>query len=254
MAAGVGRDLGLAHRLGLQRARAFLEEEIGGVVVVDEHLERDAERLGVVEGRVVVVRDPPRAMVDVQAVVEIAGLRIAAEFGDGDAAPCGLRSAAGELASLDDLDLVPRLAEFVRRGQAGQSAAEDEDLLAAARSGQGGGSGLGGGDSVTEGLHAGHHQAGAADKTQPLDQAAAGEGGLVHASGVSERCSGRALVDCTALHGRVMRQVVGGRCLPAVAEIPGVRALDCAWRAREEAPAGARRRSDMPVTRLSARG
>jgi hypothetical protein len=106
------------------------------VVVVHHDLERDVELLRVVQGRLVVERDAPRAVVDVQAVVEAARLRLAAQLLQCEALARRLAASAREGPRFQHLDLVAELAQFIRRRHAGQARAEDDDLLAPAAAGQ----------------------------------------------------------------------------------------------------------------------
>ena len=64
-------DVAEALRLAAERA---LRVQIGVVVDLDEGLERDAEPPAVIEQRVVVIGDAPRAGIEIEALVELAGL------------------------------------------------------------------------------------------------------------------------------------------------------------------------------------
>src|SRR5438552_5554133 len=91
MADHVGLDLTQPHALVRQRARrvAFVIE-IGGVRLVDEDLQRNAELLAVVQNTGMRVGDTPRPDVDILTVIEGADLTLAtvdlgmfAAFADG---------------------------------------------------------------------------------------------------------------------------------------------------------------------------
>ena len=55
--------------------------KIGIVIELNERLERNAKPAAVIEDGMVVVRDPPRPRIEIEAVVEPAALRGAAELG-----------------------------------------------------------------------------------------------------------------------------------------------------------------------------
>src|ERR1700731_3857180 len=74
-----------------------------------------------------VIGNPPWAGIDVEALLEFAGLFEAAEFGEGIPAPQGPVAAAGAAVELQNLDLVSSLAQLQRRRHAGKSGAEDDD-------------------------------------------------------------------------------------------------------------------------------
>jgi hypothetical protein len=75
---------------------------------------------------IVVVRDAPRAGIDVEALVELAFLRVAAEFGDRVAAAYGPVTAASAAIVFEDLHLVAGLAQFESRQHAGQARAKNQ--------------------------------------------------------------------------------------------------------------------------------
>jgi hypothetical protein len=54
----------------------------GVVIELDERLERNAEALAVIEQRAMVIGNPPWPGIDIEALLELAGLLEAAEFGE----------------------------------------------------------------------------------------------------------------------------------------------------------------------------
>src|ERR1700722_19566230 len=73
------------------------------------------------------IGNPPRAGIEIETVVEFAGLLGTAELGKTVPAPQGPVAAAGPRIELQDLDAVAGLAQFQRGGHAGQASAEDQD-------------------------------------------------------------------------------------------------------------------------------
>ena len=68
----------IALRLAAER---MLRMQIGVVVDLHERFQRDAQHAAVVQQILVMMRNPPRARIDVQALVEFAMLGGSAEFG-----------------------------------------------------------------------------------------------------------------------------------------------------------------------------
>jgi hypothetical protein len=116
------------------------------------------------------VRDPPRAVVDVEPLVELAGLAVADQVGVLEALAGRLAAAAGEGPGLDDLHLVAGLGQFVGGGHAGQARAQHHDLGPLGIALQLGRSGLGRRETETQGVHAGHGQRHPAEGRQTLEK------------------------------------------------------------------------------------
>src|ERR1700730_7082068 len=77
-----------------------------------------------------VIGNPPGPRIDVESLLEFAGLRDAAEFGEFIAAAQGPVAAARPAVEFQHLDLVAGLAQLQGRGQAGKPGAEDENRRA----------------------------------------------------------------------------------------------------------------------------
>ena len=84
----------------------------------------------------VMMRQPPRTRIDVEALVEAAVLRRAAELRVRVAAAQRPVAAAGARVVLEHLHLVARVAQLVRGGHAGDAGAEDQHRRAARRAGE----------------------------------------------------------------------------------------------------------------------
>ena len=104
--------------------------KVGVVIELNERLDRNAEPAAVIENGVVVVRDPPWPRIEIEAVVEQAPLRGAAELGVRIAAPDRPVSTAGATVVFQDVDLVAGLAEFERSRHSGKPGAQDDDRRA----------------------------------------------------------------------------------------------------------------------------
>jgi hypothetical protein len=123
----------VAVEVGLHLAQALRLAAVGlprmqerGVVDLREGLERHAQPVRVIEHAVVVVRDAPRAGVEVQAGVELAVLHGAAELGVGVAAAQRPRAAAGARVVLEHLHAVAGLAQLEGRDEARHARAEHQ--------------------------------------------------------------------------------------------------------------------------------
>ncbi len=175
VAPDVRSDLLPTHRPPGERARPSFEVDVRVVVVVDENLQRYAELARVVEHRLVVVGQPPGAVVDVEAVVEGAGLGLPAELGQPEALARGLGAAAGEGSRLQHHHVVARVGELVGRGQARHPRAQDDDALAAA-AGEARRRRHGRFDAEPQSAHARHQQRRAPDAAQLLQEQAPRQG------------------------------------------------------------------------------
>ena len=101
--------------------------KIGIVIELDERLERDVQPPAVIEQRAVVIGNPPRARIDVEPLLEFAGLHRAAELGEAIAAAQRPVTAARAIVELQHPHLIAGLAQFERSGHAGKPGAEDQD-------------------------------------------------------------------------------------------------------------------------------
>jgi hypothetical protein len=97
------------------------------VIELDERLQRHAEPAAIVQDGVVVVGNSPRPRIEVEAFVEGAVLRGAAEFRIDVAAPDRPVPAARSRVVFEHLDLVSRAAEFIRRRHSGETRSENDD-------------------------------------------------------------------------------------------------------------------------------
>jgi hypothetical protein len=177
LAADVRGDLLLANRLGGERPFGPAEVHEGVVVVVDEDLERHPELLGVMQHGLVMVGEPPRTVVDVEPVVEVAGLGRPAELGKGKSLPGRLAASARERARLKQHDLVAGVRQFVGRRESGDPRAQHDDLLAGAAAGQGGRRRVGRLDAEPQRAHTRQEQGGAADGAEALQERSARQRG-----------------------------------------------------------------------------
>ena len=109
---------------------------LGGVhqrVVVDLHerFELHAEALAVIQQRIVVVGHAPGAGVDVQALVELAGLARAVQLGERVAPAQCPATPTGTILVFQDLHVVAGRAQLIRRRHARQPGAQDDHRAAA---------------------------------------------------------------------------------------------------------------------------
>ena len=125
MAAGVVDDLALHHGFA---AVGSVVLQVGGAAGVDLDLELDAELAAVAEDSGVDGRQARGADVLIVAGVEGAGLGGAVEEGDGVAAADGPVAAAGTGAGFEDGAVEAEGTHLVGGDQAGDAAAEDDDL------------------------------------------------------------------------------------------------------------------------------
>ena len=97
------------------------------MIELDERFERDAEALAIIEQRAMVIGNSPWAGIEIEALLEFAGLLEATEFGETVAAAERPVAAPGAAVELQHLDLVASLAQFQRRRHAGETGAEHQD-------------------------------------------------------------------------------------------------------------------------------
>ena len=107
------------ERLGRMKKRIVIE--------LDEGLERHAEPAAVIQDGMVMVGDSPGPGIEIEAFVERASLRGAAEFGEGIPAAQGPVAAACPAVELENPHLVSGLAQLQCRRHAGKAGAEDEN-------------------------------------------------------------------------------------------------------------------------------
>ena len=117
-------------------AERVLRMHVGVEIDLRERLERHLEALGIVEHRMVVIRNAPRSGIEVVVLVELAALVKAAEFGVLVAAAQRPRAATSALVVFEHRDLVAGAPEFVRRYEPGHSGAEHKHRCAARRAGK----------------------------------------------------------------------------------------------------------------------
>src|SRR5260370_37527275 len=119
----VGLDIADSLRLAVER--------IGGVqqrvvIELDERFERDAQPLAIIEYGAVMIGNPPRPRLEIEAVLEAAGLRLGAELRKSVAAAQRPVASSGTAVELQDLDLVAGRAQFERRRHAGETRAKNQ--------------------------------------------------------------------------------------------------------------------------------
>ncbi len=120
----IGLDVPNALRLAVERGRRMQE---GVVIELDERLERDPEPAAIIQDRVMMIGNPPRSRIDVEAGIELASLGRPAEFGvDVAASERPVASARTEV-ELEDADAISRALEFDRRRHSGEAGAQNDD-------------------------------------------------------------------------------------------------------------------------------
>src|SRR5437868_11444277 len=115
--------MAVALRLAAERV---LGMEIRVVVDVNEGLERDGKPLAVVENSPVVVRNAPRAGIEIKPLVEFATLREPAKFGVRVAAAQGPAAPADAVVVFEDLNPVAGLLQLISRDEAREPRTYDE--------------------------------------------------------------------------------------------------------------------------------
>src|SRR5580700_8812615 len=97
------------------------------MIELDERLERDTQAFAVIEHRAMVIGNSPWAGIDIEALLEFAGLLEPAEFDERISSPQGPVASARAAVEFQDPDLVASLAQLQSRRHAGQPRAEDQD-------------------------------------------------------------------------------------------------------------------------------
>src|SRR5262245_37592645 len=106
----VGLDFPQTNALVRERAGGVpLVEEIGGIRLVDEDLQRATELLAVVQDAGMCIRNAPRADVDVLALVKCADLTFPADLGVLASATDGPRQSTHAIAGFEDPEVIPEL-------------------------------------------------------------------------------------------------------------------------------------------------
>src|SRR5262249_4814757 len=101
--------------------------QIGVVVDLDERFEADAQALAIIEDTLVMIRNPPWSGIEVEVLVETAGLLEAAELGKAVAAAQGPTASARAVVVFEDLHLVSDLVQLERRDETSTPRPEDQD-------------------------------------------------------------------------------------------------------------------------------
>src|SRR5262249_40939113 len=96
------------------------------VIELDKGFEHHVKPLAVIQQRAVMIGNPPRPGVEVEAVVEGAGLLEAAELDESIATAQRPVASTGATVELQHLNLVAGLAQLQRRRHAGETRAENE--------------------------------------------------------------------------------------------------------------------------------
>ncbi len=128
VAAVIGLHMPIALRFAAER---FFRMHVRVVVESVERFQRHLEALGVIEHAEVVIRQSPRARIDVQARIEFAFLFESAEFGVFVAAAQRPRTSARALVVFENLDVVAGLAQFVGGDETGETCAQNDHRSAA---------------------------------------------------------------------------------------------------------------------------
>src|ERR1700730_2759924 len=104
--------------------------QIGVMVELDEGLKRHPETAAIIQDRVMVIRNAPRPRIEVEAGVELAPLRRAAELRVDVAAPEAPIPPARTRVVLERAHFVPGALELDRRGHSGKTGAQNDDRSA----------------------------------------------------------------------------------------------------------------------------
>ena len=96
------------------------------VIELNERLERDVETLAVIKHSTMMIGNPPRAWIEIKSLLEFAGLRETAKFGERVAAAQCPVAAARAAIEFQHLNPVTRLAQLQCRRHAGQTRPKDQ--------------------------------------------------------------------------------------------------------------------------------
>ena len=128
MALVIRFDLAIAPRLTAERTTVM---QIRVVVDLDERFQRNAEPLAVIEHAAMVVRDPPRAGIDIKVFIELAMLGRPAELGVSVTAAQAPVAATGAAVELQHLHLVAGVTQLVGGGHARHAGTQHQHRSAA---------------------------------------------------------------------------------------------------------------------------
>src|SRR3984957_11928008 len=104
--------------------------QIGVVIELDEGLEHHPEAATIVQNRIMMIGNAPRPRIEVEAGVELAPLRRAAELRVDVAAPEAPIPPARTRVVLERAHFVPGALELDRRGHSGETGAQNDDRSA----------------------------------------------------------------------------------------------------------------------------
>ena len=120
----IGLDVADALRLAAERVGGM---QPGVVIELDEGLERNPETAAIVEDRIVVIGDAPRPRIEIEAGVEFACLRRAAELGEHVAAADRPVPSAGSGIVFEHAHLIAGALELDRRRHASKAGSKNDD-------------------------------------------------------------------------------------------------------------------------------
>ena len=113
------------------------------------------------------VGDPPRSVIDVETIIEVAFLGLAAQLGQLKALTRCLAATSRKRPRLQDCDVVAALRQFIGCRHARDPGSQHDDFLSSA-TGKVRRSGLRGRNPKAQSAHTRHQQGGPADTTQTL--------------------------------------------------------------------------------------
>ena len=114
----IGLDVADALRLAVERAGGM---QIGVVIELDEGLERDPEAAAIVQNRVMMIGNAPWPRIEIEAGVELAFLRRAAQLRVDVAAPHRPVPSARTRVELEHAHVVAGALKLDRRGHSGEA-------------------------------------------------------------------------------------------------------------------------------------
>jgi hypothetical protein len=97
------------------------------VVELNERLEHDTEAFAIIEEPAMMVGNSPWPGIEIKALLELAGLPVATEFGIRVAAPERPVATSSPVIELQNPDLVSRLVQLQRGRHASKPGAQDKD-------------------------------------------------------------------------------------------------------------------------------
>ena len=120
----IGLDVADPLRLAAERRRGM---QISVVIELDERLERNPEATAIIEDGVMVIGNPPRAWIEIEAGVEGAGLARPAELGEHVAAPDGPVPSARTIVVFEHAYPIAGALEPDRRRHSGEAGSQNDD-------------------------------------------------------------------------------------------------------------------------------